>query len=48
LVLLRFGVDSPAQLSTDEIARLLGVSRASAYRKLEAVLQKLKDLMSLE
>jgi RNA polymerase sigma-70 factor (ECF subfamily) len=48
LVLLRFGVDTPAQLSTDEIARLLGVSRASAYRKLEAVLQKLKDLMGLE
>jgi RNA polymerase sigma-70 factor (ECF subfamily) len=48
LVLLRFGVDSPAQLSTDEIARLLGMSRASAYRKLEAVLQKLKDLMHLE
>jgi RNA polymerase sigma-70 factor (ECF subfamily) len=45
LVLLRFGVGTAAQLSTEELATLLGVSRASAYRKLEAVLHKLKDRM---
>ena len=45
LVLLRFGVGTATQLSTDELATLLGVSRASAYRKLEAVLHKLKDRM---
>lgn len=45
LVLLRFGVGTAAQLSTEELATLLGVSRASAYRKLEAVLHKLKERM---
>lgn len=45
LVLLRFGVETPAQLSTEDLAALLGVSRASAYRKLEAILYKLKERM---
>jgi RNA polymerase sigma-70 factor (ECF subfamily) len=45
LVLLRFGVGTAAQLSTEELATLFGVSRASAYRHLEAVLHKLKERM---
>ena len=45
LVLLRFGVETSLQLSTEELATLLGVSRASVYRKLEVVLHKLKERM---
>ena len=45
LLMLRFGIDMEHELSIVEIANVLGLSRAAAYRKLQEALQCLRRIM---
>jgi RNA polymerase sigma-70 factor (ECF subfamily) len=45
ILIMRFGVGVPHELSAAEIAQILGISRAVAYRRLQEVLAQLKRMM---
>jgi RNA polymerase sigma-70 factor (ECF subfamily) len=45
LLIMRFGVGVPNELCVDEIATILGLSRASAYRKLKEALARLRRIV---
>ena len=45
LLIMRFGVGVPNELSVEEIATILGLSRASAYRKLKEALARLRRIV---
>jgi DNA-directed RNA polymerase specialized sigma subunit len=42
---MRFGVGVANELSVEEIATILGLSRASAYRKLKEALARLRRMV---
>jgi RNA polymerase sigma factor (sigma-70 family) len=45
LLIMRFGVGVPNELSVEEMATILGLSRASAYRKLKEALARLRRIV---
>jgi len=45
ILIMRFGVGVPHELSAPEIAQILGVSRAAAYRRLQEALVRLRRIM---
>jgi RNA polymerase sigma-70 factor, ECF subfamily len=45
LLIMRFGVGVPHELSAAEIAQILGISRAAAYRRLQAALVHLRRMI---
>ena len=45
MLILRFGLGEPHEVSVDEIAGMLGLSRATAYRKLQQALARLKRML---
>ncbi|HSF32899.1 MAG TPA: sigma-70 family RNA polymerase sigma factor [Candidatus Tectomicrobia bacterium] len=45
ILIMRFGVGVPHELSAAEIAQILGISRAAAYRRLQEALVHLKRMM---
>ena len=45
ILVMRFGVGVAHELSTAEIARVLGISRAAAYRKLHEALQRVRRML---
>jgi RNA polymerase sigma-70 factor (ECF subfamily) len=45
LLVMRFGIGVSHELSVTEIAHILGMSRASAYRKLQEALERLRRIM---
>jgi RNA polymerase sigma-70 factor (ECF subfamily) len=45
LLIMRFGVGVANELSVEEIATILGLSRASAYRKLKEALARLRRMV---
>jgi len=45
LLVMRFGIGVGRELSATEIAQILGLSRASAYRKLQEALTRLRRVM---
>jgi RNA polymerase sigma factor (sigma-70 family) len=45
LLIMRFGVGMPNELAVEEIATILGLSRASAYRKLKEALARLRRIV---
>jgi RNA polymerase sigma-70 factor, ECF subfamily len=45
ILIMRFGVGVPHELSAAEIAQILGISRAAAYRRLQEALMHLKRMM---
>jgi RNA polymerase sigma-70 factor (ECF subfamily) len=45
LLVMRFGIGVGHELSATEIAQILGLSRASAYRKLQEALARLRRVM---
>jgi RNA polymerase sigma-70 factor, ECF subfamily len=46
ILIMRFGVGVPRELSAAEIAQILGISRAAAYRRLQEALVHLRRRMS--
>jgi DNA-directed RNA polymerase specialized sigma24 family protein len=47
-VIMRFGVGVTHELSVAEIAQIVGISRASAYRRLQEALTRLRRIMDDE
>lgn len=45
LLIMRFGIGVSHELSPEEIARVLGLSRATVYRKLQEALGRLRRMM---
>lgn len=45
ILIMRFGVGVPHELSAAEIAQILGISRAAAYRRLQEALVRLRRMM---
>ena len=45
IVIMRFGIGVPHELSAAEIAQILGISRAAAYRRLQEALARLRRVM---
>jgi RNA polymerase sigma-70 factor (ECF subfamily) len=45
ILVMRFGVSMPHELSAAEIAQILGISRAAAYRRLQEALACLRRIM---
>jgi RNA polymerase sigma-70 factor (ECF subfamily) len=45
ILIMRFGVGVPHELSAAEIAQILGISRAAAYRRLQEALAHLRRMM---
>jgi RNA polymerase sigma-70 factor (ECF subfamily) len=45
ILIMRFGVGVPHELSAAEIAQILGISRAAAYRRLQEGLARLRRVM---
>jgi RNA polymerase sigma-70 factor (ECF subfamily) len=45
LLIMRFGVGVPNELSVEEIATILGLSRATTYRKLKEALARLRRIL---
>jgi RNA polymerase sigma-70 factor (ECF subfamily) len=45
ILIMRFGVGVAHELSTTEIAQILGISRAAAYRRLQEALMHLRRMM---
>jgi RNA polymerase sigma-70 factor (ECF subfamily) len=45
ILVMRFGVGVAHELSTAEIAQVLGISRAAAYRKLDEALQRVRRML---
>jgi RNA polymerase sigma-70 factor (ECF subfamily) len=45
VLIMRFGIGVPHELSADEIAQILGISRAAAYRRLQEALAHLRRVM---
>jgi RNA polymerase sigma-70 factor (ECF subfamily) len=45
ILIMRFGVGMPHELSAAEIAQILGISRAAAYRRLQEALVHLRRMM---
>jgi RNA polymerase sigma-70 factor (ECF subfamily) len=45
ILIMRFGVGVPHELSAAEIAQILGISRAAAYRRLQEALEHLRRMM---
>jgi RNA polymerase sigma-70 factor, ECF subfamily len=45
IVIMRFGVGMPHELSATEIAQILGISRAAAYRRLQEALVRLRRIL---
>jgi RNA polymerase sigma-70 factor (ECF subfamily) len=48
IVIMRFGVGVAHELSVAEIAQIVGISRASAYRRLQEALTRLRRIMDDE
>ena len=45
MLILRFGVGVPHEVPVDELADMLGLSRATAYRRLQEALARLKRML---
>jgi RNA polymerase sigma-70 factor, ECF subfamily len=45
ILIMRFGIGVPHELSALEIAQILGISRAAAYRRLQEALVQLRRMM---
>jgi RNA polymerase sigma-70 factor (ECF subfamily) len=45
VLIMRFGIGVPHELSAAEIAQILGISRAAAYRRLQEALARLRRVM---
>jgi RNA polymerase sigma factor (sigma-70 family) len=45
ILIMRFGIGVPHELSAAEIAQILGISRAAAYRRLQEALARLRRAM---
>jgi RNA polymerase sigma-70 factor, ECF subfamily len=45
ILIMRFGIGVPHELSAAEIAQILGISRAAAYRRLQEALAHLRRVM---
>jgi RNA polymerase sigma factor (sigma-70 family) len=45
ILIMRFGIGVPHELSAAEIAQILGISRAAAYRRLQEALARLRRIL---